>query len=146
MAPVEEPREIARPTTAPATGFNLETWIGARGLGWLAVLLLLFATAFFLKYAFDNEWIGPTGQVAFGLLAGSGLAFAGMRVHQYGRWLFGQMLTAAGVVLLYLTAFATFGFYRLIPQEWGFVFLVALVVESAALAVFYERPASPSWP
>lgn len=136
--PEEQPPERTSPLSPPASGFSLETWIGARGLGWLAVLLLLFATAFFLKYAFDNEWIGPTGQVALGLLVGSGLAYGGMRVHQRGRALFGQMLTAAGVVVLYLTTFATFGFYRLLPQEWGFVFLVLLVLESAALALVYE--------
>jgi uncharacterized membrane protein len=134
--PVEEPR---RPRLAWT--FHLESWIGARGLGWLAVVLLLFAAAFFLKYAFDNEWIGPTGQVAFGLLLGAGLAFAGFRLHQRSRRLFGQMLTAAGVVLLYLTTFASFGYYHLVPQEWGFVFLVALVVESFVLALVYEAPA-----
>jgi uncharacterized membrane protein len=134
--PVEEPE---RPR--PAWTFHLESWIGARGLGWLAVVLLLFAAAFFLKYAFDNEWIGPTGQVAFGLLLGAGLAFAGFRLYQRGRRLFGQMLTAAGIVLLYLTTFAAFGYYHLLPQEWGFVFLVALVVESFVLALVYEAPA-----
>jgi uncharacterized membrane protein len=136
--PVEEP---PRRRPRPARTFHLESWLGARGLGWLAVVLLLFATAFFLKYAFDNEWIGPTGQVAFGLLLGAGLAFAGFRLHRRGGWLFGQMLTAAGIVLLYLTTFASFGYYHLVTQESGFVFLVALVVQSFALSLAYEAPA-----
>ena len=51
---------------------SIEAWLGQRGLGWAACLLLLFAVAFFLKYAFDNEWIGPTGQVAAGVAVAGG--------------------------------------------------------------------------
>ena len=139
--PRPRPRLRPRPEPQPSgERFNLEGWLGSKALGWLAVLLLLFATAFFLKYAFDNQWIGPTGQVGIGLVAGSSLAYAGFRVHRRGGWLFGQMLTAAGIVLLYLSTWATFGYFRLVPQEWGFVFLVVIVVECAALAVLYEAP------
>src|SRR5439155_12283541 len=54
---------------------------------------------------------------------------------------FSQMLTAAGIVLLYLAAFASFGYYHLLPRDHGAVFLIALVAEAAALAVLYEAPA-----
>ncbi len=51
------------------------------------------------------------------------------------------MLTAAGVVLLYLATFGAFGYYHLLPQERAGVFLVALIIEAGALAVLYEAPA-----
>src|SRR5438270_8089714 len=61
MAPTRpEPRRAAHQPPveeAPSMGIDaaaLENWIGRRGLGWIAVVLLLFATAFFLKYAFEN--------------------------------------------------------------------------------------------
>ena len=39
------------PTRAPALdAFELESLIGRRGVGWVAVVLILFATAFFMKY------------------------------------------------------------------------------------------------
>src|SRR5439155_10606672 len=51
----QPPRRMARPKLEAE---HLESWIGRRALGWVAVVLLLFAVAFFLKYAFDNSWIG----------------------------------------------------------------------------------------
>jgi uncharacterized membrane protein len=51
------------------------------------------------------------------------------------------MLTAGGVVLLYLSTFGAFGYYHLLPRQPASVFLVVLIVEAAALAVLYEAPA-----
>ncbi len=51
------------------------------------------------------------------------------------------MLTAAGIVLLFLMTFATFGYYRLMPQAHAQWFMIAIIVESFALAVLYESPA-----
>src|SRR4051812_29806148 len=55
--PVIQPPAPPRPSP-PAkrlNAFELESLIGRRGVGWVAVVLILFATAFFLKYAFDNR-------------------------------------------------------------------------------------------
>ena len=43
------------------------------------MILLLFATAFFLKQVFENRWIGEVGRVAMGILAGVALCAAGYR-------------------------------------------------------------------
>jgi uncharacterized membrane protein len=134
-----EPWSATLPRGTDAAAF--EEWIGRRGLGWVAVILLLLATAFFLKHAFENAWIGELGRVATGVVAGLALCAAGMRYH-YRRWrLFSQMLTAGGVTLLYLTFFGAFGYYHLLPREHAAMLLVALIVETAALAVLYEAPA-----
>ncbi|HLJ94289.1 MAG TPA: DUF2339 domain-containing protein [Gemmataceae bacterium] len=120
---------------------NLETWIGRRGLGWVAVVLLLFAAAFFLKYAFENRWIGELGRVACGVVIGIVLCSAGFRFHRRGWRVFSQMLTAAGVVLLYLATYGASGYYHLISQTWASIFLTVLMAEAVALAVLYEAPA-----
>jgi uncharacterized membrane protein len=139
---------VAQPPPLPRGGLGretpgegLEAWVGRRLLGWVAVVLLLFATAFFLKQVFDNRWIGETGRVALGVTAGLALCLAGLRYHRH-RWRrFSQMLTAGGVVLLYLSTFAAFGYYHLLPRQHAAIFLIALIVEMAALAVLYEAPA-----
>jgi uncharacterized membrane protein len=133
-----EPRRRRFPRVPKPDAISLEDWIGRRGLGWAAVVLLLFATAFFLKYAFENDWIGPLGRVAIGVVAGTALCVAGWPVHRRGYRLFSQMLTAAGIVLLYLATFASFGYYHLMPRDRAAVFLVLLVGEAAALAVLYD--------
>jgi hypothetical protein len=145
-APAEEiptvlPVRPARPRPRPVSSRQVEEWLGGRALGWAAVVLLLFAVAFFLKVAFENQWIGELGRVAIGVLAGAGLCVAGLRYHRRGWRAFSQMLTAAGIVLLYLSAFASFGYYHLLPRDHGAIFLIALVTEAAVLALLYEAPA-----
>lgn len=141
------PAEPSRPSPPPARpgpgpdAATLEAWIGRQGFGWAAVVLLLFATAFFLKYAFENRWIGELGRVSLGILVGIGLCLAGLRYHRKGWRAFSQMLTAGGVVLLYLATFGAFGYYHLIPRTPAGFFLVVLVVETGILALRYEAPA-----
>src|SRR6266511_1770862 len=120
---------------------QIESIIGRRWLGWAAVALILFAAAFFLKYAFDNRWIGELGRVASGVGAGVIMVVLGFKYYRY-RWrIFSQILTAGGIVLLYLSAYAAFGYYHLATQKTAFVYLALLVAEAAGLAYLYDAPA-----
>jgi uncharacterized membrane protein len=128
--------------TAPRIdAVKLESVIGRRWLGWAAVALILFAAAFFLKYAFDNRWIGELGRVSIGVASGVILIVLGFKYHHRGWRVFSQILTAGGVVLLYLSAYAAFGYYHLVTQKAAFIYLVILISEAAALALLYEAPA-----
>lgn len=138
-AVVEQPAAIVAHGDRPA--FDLEALIGGRGLGWIAVVLLLFAGGFFLQQVFEKGFIGELGRVAIGLAIGVTLCLAGWRFHVRGWTVFSQMLTAGGVVLLYLATFASFGFYQLLPKDHAVFFLVAIIVEAMLLAIVYEAPA-----
>src|ERR1041385_721628 len=106
LEPVAPPPPPIAPEPPPASSlsaFDLESIIGRRWIGWIAVLLILFATAFFLKYAFDNRWIGELGRVSIGIAFGIGMCLSGFRYQQRGWRIFSQILTAGGIVLLYLS-------------------------------------------
>lgn len=118
-----------------------ELLIGQKALGWIAVLLGLFAAAFFLRYAYENNWIGPQGRVAIGEALGLGLAIAGLRYHLQGWRLFAQMLSACGIAILYLSTYSAFGFYQLLPHAQAGGFLLAVVALSMLAAVLYNSPA-----
>jgi len=140
--PVIQPPPPPRP--APATSLNafeIESLIGRRGVGWVAVVLILFATAFFLKYAFDNRWIGELGRVSIGIMFGIVMSLAGFRYRRRGWRIFSQILTAGGIVLLYLSTYAAFGYYHLVGQATAFSFLAILIAEAGALAIVYNAPA-----
>jgi uncharacterized membrane protein len=149
--PVSPPPPISQPPPPPPftstasprkiSAEQIESVIGRRWLGWAAVALILFATAFFLKYAFDNRWIGELGRVTIGVAAGVSLNVLGFRYHRRGWRIFSQILTAGGVVLLYLSAYAAFGYYHLATQQAAFVYLAILISEAAALALLYNAPA-----
>lgn len=139
----EPPPQVIPPQPAPTTlrADQIESMIGRRWVGWAAVALILFASAFFLKYAFDNRWIGELGRVTVGIVFGIGMCLAGFRYHQR-RWrVFSQILTGGGIVLLYLSSYAAFGYYHLVGQKTAFVYLLILIAEAAALALIYNAPA-----
>jgi uncharacterized membrane protein len=128
-------------TTRTIHAADVESIIGRRWLGWAAIALILFAAAFFLKYAFDNRWIGELGRVAIGVAAGITLTALGYRYHKRKWRVFSQILTTGGIVLLYLSAYASYAFYQLAPQRAAFVYLTILIAEAAGLALLYRAPA-----
>jgi len=138
----EIPAALAEPVSpaieARPERIQWELLVGRKALGWVAVVSLIFAAAFFLRYAIENEWIGPLGRVTVGAVVGAALVIAGWNYHRRGWRIFSQMLSAAGVIVLYLATYSAFGFYRLLPQQAAAVFLVIVVVESAILAVRYD--------
>ncbi len=118
--------------------FGWETFIGQKAFGWLAVLLFVFTAAFFLRYAYQNNWIGPVGRVAIGELVGAALLGLGWSYYRKGWSRFSNMLTSTGIVVLYLATYSAFGFYRLLPQQHAGFFLAVLVIESMFVAVGYR--------
>ena len=141
VQPTPPPPPRVTPPRKPLDAFELESLIGRRGVGWVAVVLILFATAFFLKYAFDNRWIGELGRVAIGITFGIAMSLAGFRYQRRGWRIFSQILTAGGIVLLYLSTYAAFGYYHLVGQKTAFAFLAVLIAEAGALALIYNAPA-----
>lgn len=145
--PRPEPPPVEIPTPPPPApppslnAFEIESMIGRRWVGWAAVGLILFATAFFMKYAFDNRWIGEVGRVATGITFGITMSLAGFRYRKKGWRVFSQILTAGGIVLLYLSTYAAFGYYHLVGQKTAFFFLAVLIAEAAAIALIYNAPA-----
>src|SRR5215470_3932831 len=59
--------------TKSSSTLDWETIIGGRWLNRIGIVALIGATTFFLKYAFDNNWIGPRGRVAIGILLGASM-------------------------------------------------------------------------
>ncbi len=118
--------------------WNLEALIGGNWLNRIGVLAFLFGVGFFLKYAFDNRWIGETGRVILGLIAGIVFLGFGERYQRRGYARFGQGLTGGGIGLLYLSIFAAFFFYHFIPQPAAFAFMIVVTAAGIALAVRYD--------
>jgi uncharacterized membrane protein len=143
-APVE-PAPAPPPAPAPvpeiaAPAEHLEQVIGRKWLGWVAILLIFAATVFFLKYAFENRWIGELGRIVLGVAAGFALVWVGYERYRK-RWRYlSQILTGGGIAILYLSIYGAFGYYHLIDQRGAFVFLAIVVAEAFLLAAAYNAP------
>ncbi|MDZ7343930.1 MAG: DUF2339 domain-containing protein [candidate division KSB1 bacterium] len=126
-APLKPAAPPARPSR---TKTEWEALIGGKLLNRIGALALVFGVGFFLKYAFDKNLISEPLRVFIGYLIGGGLNLAGARWHQKGFTIFAQGLIGAGIAVLYLTVYASFNFYQLVPQAFAFV-LMSIVTAGA---------------
>jgi uncharacterized membrane protein len=137
IAATEPQFALVEPTPAPE---HLEAIIGRRWIGLVAIALIVGATAYFLKYAFENRWIGELGRVTLGVAAGLTLVWGGYQRHG-SRWRYlSEVLTGGGITILYLSVYGAFAYYHLVDQRTAFIFLAILVVEAHLLAMAYNAP------
>jgi uncharacterized membrane protein len=134
------PQEIpwVSPDVSSASESALETTFG---LGWLnrvAVVTLIFGVGFLFKYAVDSQWIGPAMRVALGVAAATISLFLGEWISLRGQKTFARGLTGLGLALLYLSFYAGFGFYHLLPQTTAFLLMCLTTAAAAMLALHYD--------
>jgi uncharacterized membrane protein len=109
--------------------------IAGRWLNYVGILALLFAVTFFLKYAFDNNWVGPRGRVGIGLLMGSAL-------YPWSHWLldrgykyFSEGIAALGAAVLYLSLWAGWHYYAIFSQSSAFALMIVVTAATMIVAV-----------
>jgi len=114
---------------------NLEKKIGQYWLNRIGIVALLVGVSYFLKYAFENNWIGPGGRIAIGLLAGIGLILWSERFRSRGHKPFSYSLKAVGIGTLYLSLWGAFQLYHLIPASAAFLAMAVVTAATIALAL-----------
>lgn len=125
-----------RPSAPPAPPTDFVTTLGPRILVATGALAFTIFLALFVKYAWDNDWVGPTGRVLSGAVLGIGLCALGVRFLSREYRPLGQGLIAAGLAGLYASAFASHGFYDLVPRGVAGFFMVAI---TASAVLFADR-------
>lgn len=123
---------------APA---SLESTVGLTWVNRIGALTLMLGVAFFFKYAVDNAWIGESGRVILGVLAGGAILLAADLLWRRAQRTFANGLTGLGIGILYLSFYAAFGFYRLVPAEASFVLMAVTAAAAGALAIRYNASA-----
>ena len=130
---------VARPSPAVRrSGSDLEARIGGNWFNRIGIIAMCFGVALFLKYAFDNEWIGPGGRVLIGVAIGVGFLVFGERLRKrYASYAYG--LTGGGLAILYLAIwFASQNRYNLIPQMLAFILMAGVTATGSLLAARYD--------
>ncbi|MDH3254157.1 MAG: DUF2339 domain-containing protein [Acidobacteriota bacterium] len=131
----DEQGKTILPLPPEPTSLDLENLIAGRWLNRIGIVAVMVAAAFFLKFAFDNEWIGPMGRVAIGLVAGSGLMVASQSFLGRGYRYFSEGIAALGAGVLFLSLYAAWGFYELIPEQAALAGMIVVVASLAGLAL-----------
>lgn len=118
---------------------SLEERIGGKWFAKIGVVVMVLGMSFFLKYAFDNEWIGETGRVILGIIVGlSLLAFGEKTIRKY--FMYGQIVSGGGLAIIYLSLFASYNFYHLVGQSTAFLFMGFVTMIGIALSLRYNAP------
>jgi uncharacterized membrane protein len=136
------PPPLATPAGAPApapaaaaSAESLESRIGAHWLNRIGIVAVLIGVSYFLKYAFENDWIGPGGRVAIGLIAGIGVILWGERFRRKNYRIFSFSLKAVGIGVLYLSLWGAFQVYHLIPGTAAFFAMAMVTAATVVLAL-----------
>ena len=111
---------------------DLESLIGGSWFNWIGIVAVTLGVGFFLKLAFDKQWIGPGARVSLSALLGVSLLYIGERLRGRGLKSYAYILSGGGILILYLSDYAAYNFYHLIGQTLAFL-LMAIVTTTAVL-------------
>ena len=142
MDPVEPPATQPAPAPARPDFFDrhpdIEKFIGENLISKIGIAILVLAIGFFVKYAIDNDWIGPVGRVGVGLLCGGLLIGIAHRLrNQYKA--FSSVLVGGGLAVLYFTIALAYHEYQLFSQTTAFVIMLVVTAFSVLLSLLYDR-------
>jgi uncharacterized membrane protein len=127
------PLHSSQPKSSSA--LDLETLIGGRWLNRIGIIGLISAVTFFLKYAFDNNWIGPGGRVAIGVLLGAAMLPWSQWLLNRGYAYFSEGIAGLGAAVLYLSIWAGCQYYKLFSLDVGFFAMIVITAAMAAVAL-----------
>lgn len=133
VAPPDTPAPLSSGQSSPLWNF----FFGGNTLVRFGVIVLFFGVSFLLKYAAEHIVIPIEARLTAVALGAIVMLAIGWRVRE-SRPGYGMIMQGGGVGLLYLTVFAAFRLYQLLPAGLVFALLVATVLCSAMLAVLQD--------
>jgi len=126
---------ITRSSGQPSALWNF--FFGGNTLVRFGVIVLFFGVAFLLKYASEHIEVPIEARLIGVALGAIAMLAMGWRVRE-SRPGYGLIIQGGGVGLLYLTVFAAFRLYDLLPAGLVFTLLTAMAIFSAMLAVLQD--------
>jgi len=113
---------------------SAELAVGQKWFLGIGVLILIIGVGFFLKYAFDQEWIGPAVQISLGFICGLGLLAFGNLCHRRNLRGLDVGVVAVGLGTLYLSSYSAAQVHHLLPGSMALVLILVTTAVGASLA------------
>ncbi|MGI9070519.1 MAG: DUF2339 domain-containing protein [Bryobacteraceae bacterium] len=140
-----EPPLIPRPTSrVEASNRNsqqLESRVGLTIVNRIGAITLAIGIAFFFKYAVDSKWIGASGRVFLGVVTGLLLIGVADWLRKRDQRVFSQGVCGCGLAILYISLYASFAYYQILPQAVAFVAMAGACAIAVILSFRYNHPA-----
>lgn len=115
-----------------------EDFVGGKLLNRMGALALIVGIAYFLKYSFDNDWIGELGRIVLGFTSGIGFMVAGHLFQRRNYPYFSQGLTGTGLAIIYLSTYFAANYYHLISHQTAFALLCLAALSGGLLSVVQD--------
>ena len=122
-------------STERALPADLESLIAGRWFNRIGIVALLIAVSYFLKLAFDNNWIGERGRVSIGIVLGALMLPWSQWLLGKGYSYFSEGIAALGEATLFLSVWAGCQYYTLYSRDVGFAAMIAITAVMAAVAL-----------
>jgi uncharacterized membrane protein len=114
---------------------DLESRIGSHWLNRIGIAAMLIGVSYFLKFAFENNWIGPRGRISIGLMAGIAFVVWSEQFRRKNYKAFSYSLKAVGIGTLYLSLWAAFHLYSLMPSSIAFAMMLVVTAATSVMAL-----------
>jgi uncharacterized membrane protein len=118
--PAEIPKPVSEMSLPPRSGgprptASLESRVGSQVFNLVGIVALIAGAAWALKLAIEHGYLGPVARVLIGLAAGVAFVLWSERFRRKGFASFSYSLKAVGSAVLYLSLWAAFQLYHLLP-------------------------------
>lgn len=118
---------------------DMEAFVTANLFNKIGAVALIIGMGFFLKYAFDQNWISPIIQVLFGFLVSGCLIYGAnhfFKKEDYKN--FSQGLAGSGIAISCLSIFAAHNFYHLINYPFALILMCCSTILAFTQAIKYD--------
>jgi uncharacterized membrane protein len=140
-APAATEKDAAPPSVGPTApprkpaGAGIEQWIGVRGAAVLGAAVLVLSGVYFFQYGIEHGLINPPIRVAIGVVVGLGCVVGAELFVRKRFVILANVLTGAGIAILYFAFWAASALYELVPSIAGMALMVVVTAASCVLAV-----------
>lgn len=117
---------------------DLEKFIGENLINKIGIAILVLAIGFFVKYAIDNNWVGPVGRVAIGVVCGGILIGIAHRMRNSYK-AFSSVLVGGGMAILYFTITLAYHQFHLFNQLTSLIILIVITCFAVILSLLYDK-------
>ncbi len=142
---VTEPAKARKASSSPShkPGINLEIFMGVKGAAFIGITILVIGISLLITYAIQNAWLGPGARSLLGVVSGAVLIGVGYFAEQKSQKykLLTRVLTGGGGALFFVSVYAAYGMYHLIPAVTAGLGLLACAAAVFSLAMVYRSQA-----
>jgi uncharacterized membrane protein len=141
------PPPLPHPATKPgdrktsSRESSAEIALGQKWFLGIGVLIVIIGFGFFLKYAFDQQWIGPAVRISLGFVSGVVLLMVGSIFHSRNLRGLDVGIVAVGLGALHLSGYAASQVDRLLPGSLALVLILLTTAIGAILASLWASQA-----